>query len=220
MKSLLLWKLLGDNPILGKQEKVGTPENPEFWSIGNWNVLQIPIHVTSRILCWNLKWCSFLTRKITQPLFTFSAPCREYTSLTDSWRKVNGFGPSSIRSKKYRCDFPRPTQGEPGIQEGWHRFSGAAGTHLPTASLNNGAGGKEVCGTSIVGWMEGSHPTVYDGIVSRNICFEFENGNCEYQVRILVRTCDDPAEPGKTFYVYHLKYPKDIMCYWAYCAMD
>lgn len=158
--------------------------------------------------------------KITQPLFTFSAPCREYTSLTDSWRKVNGFGPSSIRSKKYRCDFPRPTQGEPGIQEGWHRFSGAAGTHLPTASLNNGAGGKEVCGTSIVGWMEGSHPTVYDGIVSRNICFEFENGNCEYQVRILVRTCDDPAEPGKTFYVYHLKYPKDIMCYWAYCAMD
>ena len=94
----------------------------------------------------------------------FSAPCREYTLLTESWRHINGFGPSSQRVKRYRCDTPRPTQGEPGIKEGWHRFSGDAGTHLPTSSLNNGAGDKEVCGTSFVAWMEGSHPTVYEGI--------------------------------------------------------
>ena len=106
-----------------------------------------------------------------------------------------------------------------GLKEGWHRFSGEAGTHLPTEPLNTGAGAREVCGTSIVAWMEGSHPTVYEGVVTRNFCFEWITGPCQFTVRSEVKTCQDPKSPGSTFYVYKLKYPQGINCYWAYCAM-
>ena len=66
--------------------------------------------------------------------FSFLA-CNQYTLLTDSWRKITGFGPSSGKGK-YHCDSPR--LGSRGIKEGWHRFSGEAGTYLPTEQLNTG----------------------------------------------------------------------------------
>ena len=86
-------------------------------------------------------------------------------------------------------------------------------------SLISGAGAREVCGTSIVAYMEGSHPTVYEGVVSRNFCFEWDTGPCQFTVRSEVKTCADPEKPGETFYVYKLKYPPGIHCYWAYCAL-
>ena len=43
-------------------------------------------------------------------------------------------------------------------------------------------------------------------------------GPCQYIVRSEIRTCLDPKNPGKTFYVYKLKYPRGIPCYWGYCA--
>ena len=81
-----------------------------------------------------------------------------------------------------------------------------------------GPGAKEVCGTSIVAWIAGSHPTVYDGVVSRDFCFEWTTGTCQFMVRSEVRTCPDLQNPGQTFYVYKLKYPPSIQCNWAYCA--
>ena len=133
----------------------------------------------------------------------FLAACSNYTLLTDSWRKITGFGPSS-NNGKYYCDQPRINQGEPGIKEGWHRFSGAAGTYLPTEQLDTGAGAREVCGTSIVAWMQGSHPTLSDGPQPRDICFEWNSGPCQFTVRILVQTCPDPERNGDTFYVYQV----------------
>ena len=60
------------------------------------------------------------------------------------------------------------------------RFTGAAGTYLPTSppsdTLSGGEGSSgsafkgtfsEVCGTQQVAWMEGQHPKVQDGIVVR-----------------------------------------------------
>ena len=145
----------------------------------------------------------------------FFSACRKYKTLRESWRKITGYGPSTGNGK-YNCDLPR--NGGGGIKEGWHRFSGAAGTHLPTNRLNSGSGVKEVCGTSIVAWIDGSHPTIYDGVVSRDFCFEWTTGPCQYTVRSEVKTCPDPKNPGETFYVYKLKYPPGITCNWAYCA--
>ena len=67
-------------------------------------------------------------------LLLFSA-CRKYKTLRESWRKITGYGPSTGNGK-YNCDTPR--NGGGGIKEGWHRFSGPAGTHLPTKRLNSG----------------------------------------------------------------------------------
>ena len=67
-------------------------------------------------------------------LLLFSA-CRKYKTLRESWRKITGYGPSTGNGK-YNCDTPR--NGGGGIKEGWHRFSGPAGTHLPTNRLNSG----------------------------------------------------------------------------------
>ena len=133
--------------------------------------------------------------------------------LTESWRRITGF------QHEKRCDLPNRVEGEPGIKEGWYRFSGAAGTHLPTEQLDTGAGAREVCGTSIVAWMRGSHPTLYENAQPRDICFEWDSGPCQFTVRILVQTCPDPEKQGDTFYVYQLKYPPGIGCYWAYCAL-
>ena len=63
-----------------------------------------------------------------------------------------------------------------------------------------------------------SNPTVSAGVVSRDFCFEWTTGLCQYTVRSEVKTCPDPKNPGKTFYVYKLKYPPGITCNWAYCA--
>ena len=149
-------------------------------------------------------------------IYFITAACSNYTLLTDSWRRITGFGPSN---GKLRCDQPKRVDGEPGINEGWHRFSGAAGTHLPTEQLDTGAGGaRGVCGTDIVAWMRGSHPHLHENAQPRDICFEWDSGPCQYTVRILVQTCPDPERQGDTFYVYQLKYPPGITCYWAYCA--
>ena len=146
-----------------------------------------------------------------------AAACTQYTVLNEAWRKVTGFGPS-VNGGRYHCDTWRPG-GNRGIKEGWHRFSGPAGTHLPTERLNSGAGVREVCGTSIVAWMDGSHPTVYEDVVSRPFCFEWDSGPCQFTVRSEVKTCPDPDDPGRTFYVYKLKQPPGIQCNWGYCAL-
>jgi hypothetical protein len=52
----------------------------------------------------------------------------------------------------YHCDLP--VRGK-GLPEAWYRFDGEAGTFLATA-----APGFDVCGTNIVGWLNGQHPKV------------------------------------------------------------
>ena len=93
------------------------------------------------------------------------------------------------------------------MKEGWHKFSGPAGTHLPTNHMNSRSGVKEVRGTSIVVWIDDSHPAIYDGVVSQDFCFEWTSGPFQYTGRSEVKTCQDQKNPGAIFYVYKLKYP-------------
>ena len=75
----------------------------------------------------------------------FAEACTNYKLLTESWRRINGLG----NKNKNNCDAPsRP--GAKHIKPGdWYRFSGAAGTHLPTERLDSNAGARDVCGKKI-----------------------------------------------------------------------
>ncbi|PIO23295.1 hypothetical protein AB205_0065900, partial [Aquarana catesbeiana] len=58
--------------------------------------------------------------------------------------------------------------------------------------------------------MNGSHPTVSDGIVNRTACSNWYDGCCTYPYNISVKMC-----PGG-FYVYKLQRPPS--CNFAYCT--
>ena len=71
------------------------------------------------------------------------------------------------------------------------------------------------CGTVVPVWLNGTHPSVADGMVSRQACANFETGSsvvhkcCEHSLQIGVKNCKD-------YYVYYLKATPS--CPISYCA--
>ena len=76
----------------------------------------------------------------------------------------------------------------------WYRFSGAAGNQMAESCVVD----MFRCGTSSPGWLNGSHPTVNEGVVQRRVCFRFGPFCCYFSTYIRVRNCGG-------FYVYQLK---------------
>ena len=105
--------------------------------------------------------------------------CNQYKFLNDSDRR-NDFG----RGKK--CDR--------NLKEDWYRFSAEAGTSIATQCIPEA----QRCGTELPGWMDGAHPTVDEGVISRNVCFSGYHKCCYRNVTINVRNCS-------SFFVYRLK---------------
>ncbi|XP_049325471.1 uncharacterized protein LOC111190898 [Astyanax mexicanus] len=67
------------------------------------------------------------------------------------------------------------------------------------------------CGTSVTFWLNGAHPQISDGIITRQACGSWIHGGCcEYSVLIQVKAC--PAN----YYVYEFFSPN--ICYAAYCT--
>ena len=67
------------------------------------------------------------------------------------------------------------------------------------------------CGTFTPGWLNGSHPTVNEGVVQRRVCFGYHGHCCIYSTYIRVRNCGG-------FYVYQLKPLIITPCYLRYCG--
>ena len=65
------------------------------------------------------------------------------------------------------------------------------------------------CGTRYPGWLNGSLPTVNEGVVQRIVCFRYFNDCCSFSTYIRVRNCGG-------FYVYQLK--PLTYCYLRYCG--
>ena len=89
---------------------------------------------------------------------------------------------------------------------GWYRFSGEAGTQMADSCPKI-----HHCSTDSPGWLNGTHPTVAEGIVQRKVCFlQHLNGTdcCYFSKDISVRNCG-------AFYVYRLDPPR---CYSRYCG--
>ena len=91
-----------------------------------------------------------------------------------------------------------------GLSGGWYRFVGDAGTRMPTECIP-----RNHCGTRAPGWMNGTHPKIQEGVVSRQVCFHWAESCCQWSAEIKVRDC------GR-FYVYKLAPPPT--CHLRYCG--
>ena len=121
-------------------------------------------------------------------------PCYHYKNLTDANRKISYKEAESL----LLCDNQLP--------EGWYRFVGAAGTKMPTTRVP-----AYRCGTTWSGWLDGSHPTVEDGEVSRTVCFSDRSTGCKYKTRISVKNCG-------SYFIY--KQQQVPGCNSRYCGTD
>ena len=125
--------------------------------------------------------------------FTASAKCSNYLILDTADRLVN------YSATADKCDdtldFNR-----------WYRIAGEAGTQLPEIQVPS-----RHCGTRYPGWMRGVHPSVEDGVVSRNVCFVLGRRECHWRLKIRVKNCGE-------FFVYKLDTP--VYCNQRYCGYD
>jgi len=79
------------------------------------------------------------------------------------------------------------------LKPGWYRFQGAAGDRMPDkcVPLNH-------CGVKFPGWLNGAHPTVAEGVVTRKVCFNIFPNCCWGSNIIKVKNCG-------SYYVYELQ---------------
>ncbi|CAH3186610.1 unnamed protein product, partial [Porites evermanni] len=115
---------------------------------------------------------------ITIILFFSISECQNYASVNSGDRNI------TYNSYYDYCDS--------GIGPGWFRFEGSAGTRMPTSCPPTYR-----CGTDATGWLNGGHPTVADGQVSRQVCFHWSGSCCLWSTNIKVRNCG-------SYYVYYL----------------
>ncbi|CAH3133125.1 unnamed protein product, partial [Porites lobata] len=120
--------------------------------------------------------------------------CQNYVSLNSSTRKITYSG------NNWYCDSE--------IGPGWFRFEGSAGTRMATSCPPKGR-----CGAWVPGWLNGGHPTVADGRVSRQVCFRAFSNCCRWSTNIEVRNCG-------SYYVYYLSGTYSGYCYHRYCGTD
>lgn len=106
--------------------------------------------------------------------------CQNYQTLTGADRKTS-----------YR------TVGKNGIADrmgpGWFRFQGAAGTRMATSCPP-----LYRCNTNAPGWLNGGHPTLADGQVTKQVCFNWHGRCCYDTINVEVRNCG-------SYYVYYLR---------------
>ena len=120
-------------------------------------------------------------------------PCYEYKNLSDSERKMSYVTPVNGES----CDR---------TLNGWYRFVGAAGIKMPTTRVEAFR-----CGAAYSGWLYGTHPTVGDGEVSKDVCFTSLLKGCLGKIKISVKNCS-------SYYIYNLRQPP--LCESRYCGTD
>ena len=77
---------------------------------------------------------------------------------------------------------------------GWYRFQGAAGDRMPDKCVLGFR-----CGTTHPGWLNGTHPTVADDVVTRTVCFSGKTNCCLWQNMTKVKNCNG------SYYVYELQ---------------
>ncbi|KAL7845283.1 hypothetical protein AOLI_G00234750 [Acnodon oligacanthus] len=120
-------------------------------------------------------------------------PCYNYTALDQPWRGTNEIG-------GFRSD-------ESFDGNGWYRllYRGRS-VRMPESCVNPSR-----CGTYFTLWLNGSHPQIEDGIVTRGVCGRRESDCCYFRFTpIRVKAC-----PGN-YYVYEFVPPS--IRHSAYCA--
>ena len=127
-------------------------------------------------------------------LALLTAPeCNNYTVNTEADRSVL----FPRRPSTYKCD-------RGALVPGWYRFNGTAGSKMPSYCVP-----KSMCNTDATGWLNGVHPTLHEGVVSRTVCFHWSGNCCNWAVTIQLRNCGE-------FFVYNLTNPG--RCHLRYCV--
>jgi hypothetical protein len=126
-------------------------------------------------------------------MYFYYEECNTWTWLTDSTRNINYVSSTVV------CDNNLLTK--------WYRFGGGAGTQLSTTCIPAG----KKCASHGVSWLNGAHPSVNEGRVTREVCFGYAN-NCYY-----VRKNIEVVNCG-SFYIYKLVSTGG--CHHRYCGTD
>ncbi|XP_058605514.1 deleted in malignant brain tumors 1 protein-like isoform X2 [Onychostoma macrolepis] len=122
-------------------------------------------------------------------------PCYNYTVLDDPWRATDYQNNLVLMCDQHVNWF------------GWYRlFIHGQSVQMPDTCVD-----MNKCGTRAPLWLNGGHPKVEDGVVTRGVCGHWSNNCCSFSsTSIRVKAC-----PGN-YFVYEFVEPSD--CYLAYCA--
>uniref|UniRef100_A0A671LER6 ZP domain-containing protein n=1 Tax=Sinocyclocheilus anshuiensis TaxID=1608454 RepID=A0A671LER6_9TELE len=137
-------------------------------------------------------WHAFISCTVVPYTTSSVDPCYSYTSLDEATNNQH--------SSQIMCDSWVSWNG-------WYRlFIQGQGIQMPDICVDELS-----CGTHAPLWLNGGHPRVEDGVVTRDVCGHWDNNCCYFQSNpIKVKAC-----PGG-YYVYEFVSPST--CHLAYCA--
>ncbi|XP_041038142.1 uncharacterized protein LOC121274841 isoform X2 [Carcharodon carcharias] len=124
----------------------------------------------------------------------FTDPCANHIVLDQSWRSI--YCKWTECTGQWMCDDK--------LQEGWYQFKSSGGLKIPDTLIPFG-----YCSTASSGWLNGSHPTVGEGEVTRTVCFTSGENRCFWTREIKIKNCS-------LDFVYELKPVPG--CNAAYCT--
>ncbi|XP_022795937.1 neurogenic locus notch homolog protein 1-like isoform X3 [Stylophora pistillata] len=119
--------------------------------------------------------------------------CKHYQVLSDRERAAGVHRGNTLKCDQRDLVTPK-----------WYRFTGAAGTQMPTSCVP-----KHYCGTHAPGWLTGSHPTRVGEVVNRKVCFHWGSNCCSWSASVQIKRCNG-------FYVYKLV--RTPVCWLRYCG--
>jgi hypothetical protein len=131
--------------------------------------------------------------------FTARQECSSYTWLVNKDRNIN----YSSGVNTWLCDRS--------ISSGWYRFGGDAGTQMSTTCVRGTTYSNLKCRTHGVSWLNGTHPSVAEEKVTRQVCFSYGGTCCWSPKHIEVINCG-------FFYIYKLV--PVTWCESRYCGID
>ena len=119
--------------------------------------------------------------------------CKHYELLSDRQRAAGVHRGNTLKCDQKDLVTPK-----------WYRFTGAAGTQMPTSCVP-----QHYCGTHAPGWLSGSHPTRVGQIINGKVCFHWSKSCCNWHASIQIKRCNG-------FYVYKLS--RTPVCWLRYCG--
>ncbi|XP_067882237.1 uncharacterized protein [Heterodontus francisci] len=120
-------------------------------------------------------------------------PCVNHTVLDQPWRSSDC--DDTRCSSQVKCD--------DGLHFGWYRFKSSGGWKIPETAVPH-----HHCSTHVTSWLQGSHPSVGEGEVTRTVCLYWGSNHCDKVHEIKIKNCS-------SYFVYELK---SLFHFAAYCT--